>query len=204
MPAHAREASSSHKNTMPQMEPARSRMLRMRLERDGLGQLVGRQRVRLRGSGGRGCGGCRWGCGILGGKGNRNHGGKQDCRAKHPSQTTAKSHKNCPPCGVSATNEPALRQSSIEMLLPENLSTNPHNPSGCAQRRPVTLSIFALTVAVLTLLAVPSAARAQQAGPSQQASRAHAAADTPVLLDAMNAELHRAFTSLNQVRDAGG
>jgi TldD protein len=83
------------------------------------------------------------------------------------------------------------------MLLPENLSTNPHNPSGCAQRRPVTLSIFAPTVAVMILMALPSAARAQQAAP------AHATADAPVLLDAMNAELHRAFTSLSKSATPG-
>jgi predicted Zn-dependent protease len=45
---------------------------------------------------------------------------------------------------------------------------------------------------VYTLLASPCAARAQQA------ASAHTPSQTPLLLDAMNAELHRAFTSLGK------
>ena len=82
------------------------------------------------------------------------------------------------------------------MLLPETLTPTPHKSSASAERRPARLPLLAPAVAVLTLLALPSAARPQQAGRVQQAAPAHAPADTPMLLDAMNAELHRAFTSL--------
>jgi TldD protein len=82
------------------------------------------------------------------------------------------------------------------MLLPETLTPTPHKSSASAERRPARLPLLAPAVAVLTLLALPSAARPQQAGRVQQAAPAHAPADTPMLLDAINAELHRAFTSL--------
>jgi TldD protein len=83
-----------------------------------------------------------------------------------------------------------LRQSYIEMLLTETLTPTPHKSSASAERRLARLPLLAPAVAALILLALPCVARAQQAAP------AHAPAETPLLLDAMNAELHRAFTSL--------
>ena len=85
------------------------------------------------------------------------------------------------------------------MLLPETPSPTPHKSSAFAERRSVPRSLLALTVAVLTLPALPGAASAQQAGRDQQPAQAHA----PVLLDAMNAELHRAFTSLGKSAATG-
>ena len=58
------------------------------------------------------------------------------------------------------------------------------------QCRPVNFPLLALTFAALSLLALPLVGRAQQTAPAQTG------ADTPMLLNAMNAELHRAFTSL--------
>jgi predicted Zn-dependent protease len=66
----------------------------------------------------------------------------------------------------------------------------PHKSSAAVQRRPVTFALLAPAVAALALLALPLAVRAQQPAAAQSA------ADAPMLLDAMNAELHRAFTSL--------
>lgn len=74
------------------------------------------------------------------------------------------------------------------MPLPETLRIPPCKSSAVAPRRPLPISLLAPAVAALTLLAPSCAARAQQAAPS----------GTSVLLDAMNAELHRAFTSLEK------
>ena len=76
------------------------------------------------------------------------------------------------------------------MLLPKTFTPAPHEFSASAQRRPARLPLLAPAVAVLALLALPYVTHAQQAAP------AHAPANSPMLLDAMNAELHRAFTSL--------
>jgi len=78
------------------------------------------------------------------------------------------------------------------MLLPEILTPTPHKSSASVERRPARLFLFAPVVAVFTLLALPSTARAQQA------ASAHAPSQTPLLLDAMNAELRRAFTLLGK------
>jgi predicted Zn-dependent protease len=66
----------------------------------------------------------------------------------------------------------------------------PPKSSAAAQRGLVTFPLLASAVATLTLLAMPLAAFAQQPAPTQSA------AEAPMILDAMNAELHRAFTSL--------
>jgi TldD protein len=68
------------------------------------------------------------------------------------------------------------------MLLLESPALPPHNSSHCAARRPPGVPIVTVIAALLPLLVAPIATRAQQS--------------TPVLLDAMTTELHRAFTSL--------
>ena len=85
-----------------------------------------------------------------------------------------------------------LRQSYIEMPLTETLTPAPHSSSACAPRRSACLPLLAPAVAALTLLALLPAARAQQV------DSVHAPAETPLLLDAMTTELHRAFTSLGK------
>ena len=90
-----------------------------------------------------------------------------------------------------------LRQSLIEMFLPETTKPMPQKSFASVERWPVPLPFLASAVAVLTLLALPPAARTQQSAP------AHALADSPLLLDAMNAELHRAFASLAKPAASG-
>ncbi|MGA3132913.1 MAG: metallopeptidase TldD-related protein [Terracidiphilus sp.] len=72
------------------------------------------------------------------------------------------------------------------MLLPETAKSTPHKSSAAVERRPASFSLLAPALAALALAASPIAILAQRP------------ANTPVLLDAMNAELHRAFTSLGK------
>jgi TldD protein len=78
------------------------------------------------------------------------------------------------------------------MLLTETFTPSSHRSSASARRWPAPHLLLAPAVAALTLLALPYVTRAQQAAAT------HAPADAPMLLDAMNAELHRAFTSLGK------
>jgi predicted Zn-dependent protease len=71
-----------------------------------------------------------------------------------------------------------------------------------AQRRPAPISrILALLAAFALALAAPLAAGAQQATPLPHSANKDLSAGTPVLLDAMTTELHRAFTSLGKQGD---
>ncbi|SPE19034.1 Peptidase U62 modulator of DNA gyrase [Candidatus Sulfotelmatomonas gaucii] len=68
------------------------------------------------------------------------------------------------------------------MLLLESPALPPYNSAHRAFRRPPGVPIVTVAAALLPLLVAPITTRAQQS--------------TPVLLDAMTTELHRAFTSL--------
>ena len=71
------------------------------------------------------------------------------------------------------------------MSSPENRIPTPSGSIAIPRRRTARFLILAPAAAVITLLVLPVVARAQQPG-------------TPVLLDAMTTELHRAFTSLGK------
>ena len=70
------------------------------------------------------------------------------------------------------------------MLLPKPQSHLPNDSTSALQRRTIRFPHLAPVAAVILLLALPAAARAQQ--------------PVPVVLDAMTAELHRAFTLLGR------
>jgi TldD protein len=81
------------------------------------------------------------------------------------------------------------RESNTLMLLPESLVFTPDNSTPAAPRRRALIrSLLTAAAVLLPLLGVSSSACAQQS--------------TPVLLDAMTTELHRAFTSLGRSADA--
>ena len=85
------------------------------------------------------------------------------------------------------------------MLLPETPTPTPYKSSASGECRRACRPLHA--VAVLTLLALPLAARAQQAGQVQQAAPAYAPAETPLLLDAMNADgTIEAYTKKEQLK----
>jgi len=78
------------------------------------------------------------------------------------------------------------------MSLPETFKFAPHKFTAAAERRLAHFFLLANLFAALALLALRPATHAQKPDPVQ------VPAHTPVLLDAMNAELHRAFTSLGK------
>jgi predicted Zn-dependent protease len=84
------------------------------------------------------------------------------------------------------------------MLLPESLSPSPQKSSAAFERRPAAFPLLTSVIAAFALLAPSFMARAQQP------VSAHPSAGSPLLLDAMNAELHRAFASLGKPGGTSG
>jgi len=84
------------------------------------------------------------------------------------------------------------------MFLRESCSPMPQK-SSAANRSAAHRPGFGVALAITALaLALPVAARAQHIVPALHSADKNAAAGPPVLLDAMTAELHRAFTSLGR------
>src|SRR5580700_6002109 len=88
---------------------------------------------------------------------------------------------------ITSESERRLRQSSVPMFLPDSSLPVP-SPSFAARRRARLSAGFSLAMVVLTPALVARAAAKPAQAPQQ----------APVLLDAMTAELHRAFSSLGK------
>src|SRR5580698_8427859 len=88
---------------------------------------------------------------------------------------------------ITSESERRLRQSSVPMFLPDSSLPVP-SPSFAARRRARLSAGFSLAMVVLTPALVARAAVKPAQAPQQ----------APVLLDAMTAELHRAFSSLGK------
>ncbi|MGA9061481.1 MAG: metallopeptidase TldD-related protein [Terracidiphilus sp.] len=84
------------------------------------------------------------------------------------------------------------------MFLPKTLSLSLLNFSDALERRSIRFPLLVRAAAVIPLLALPVAARAQQSAPVHHPVDKDQSPGAPVLLDAMTAELHRAFTSLGK------
>jgi predicted Zn-dependent protease len=84
------------------------------------------------------------------------------------------------------------------MFLPKTLSLSLLNSSDALERRSIRFPLLVRAAAVILLLALPVTARGQQSAPVHHPVDKDLSPGAPILLDAMTAELHRAFTSLGK------
>src|SRR5581483_2299114 len=205
-PNQPRAASSNQRKTMPQMELAISRMLRMRLSLMALASLSGGS---LYASWEPACS-CGWVVAVwellaLGPVWPAAGDGIHPATKAHAISQSKDQRSR--PRKDSSGRRATMRQSSIQMLLPDFSQKVPVQSLRGAAVRPhlgVRIAVRPLAVAAALFSLLPFPAYAASAVRVVHAEKKDAsAAQTPVLLDAMTTELHRAFTSLGKTAVPG-